>query len=237
MKVAILIAGLVRSYDKTFKNTFDKLINPNQKSYDIDVYIAFWEASHQRGDFNNLNIQELTEETKKSVVNSYNPKSFVIMENYVDKNEYFKKKSEDLEKKIGRLPYHPNPWLLYQNGIIAQSYTWNMVFSLIKEKYDIIFKSRFDVYFKDKINFDELNMDKLNCFNKVKQYHPFGDICLAGNPNIMKKIMVNYHHDMMSCNLPNFSPTSRLWPEDILQDYIFAHNIDTKMFNHLTDLI
>lgn len=236
MKIAILIPGLIRTYKKTYENLFKYLIDPNVNSNKIDIYLAFWDKTHNRGINENVDVKIIEKNEIESLVNIYNPKKYIVLNDYEEKNNVFKEKGLKMKNLIGN-PFHPDPKLLYQNGVFAQSYTWLKAFELIEESYDLIFKSRFDVIFLEKIFFQFLDLEKLNCFNKLSQHHPIGDICLAANELIMKKILLQYHTDLMNFKFPPISPTSRLWPEDILCDYVYFNKININLIKHKTDLI
>ena len=91
--------------------------------------------------------------------------------------------------------------MFIQNGIIAQSYGWNAVFSLIDDDYDIIVKTRFDLKYSKEIIFDNIDLNSFNCIGKSlkkqkeTQYQKLGitDYLFAGNYDTMKKVMSNYH--------------------------------------------
>ena len=45
-RVAILIPGLVRSFEKTYQNLFENIIQHNQEDYEFDIFLDIWDSSN-----------------------------------------------------------------------------------------------------------------------------------------------------------------------------------------------
>lgn len=229
-KVALLIPGLLRTYKKTSKFLFHNIIEPNKEEYDIDVYLGFWNYSHQRGDGGMRdNIEKISTKEVDEILDLYKPKKYIILDNYENKNKVeFPEVVDKIIETIGH-PNHPDGPSLIQNGLVAQTYTWYKTYSILEGDYDHVIKYRFDIA-TEKILFSELEDSVFNCAGPEHQYSQYNlaDALFSGNKELMEKIMFTYHEDIISNKIPNISDSyPNVFPEWILKDYL--HRNDVKI--------
>jgi len=237
MKIAILIPGLTRSYKKVYKSYNENVLKPNN-NHEIDTYLAFWTHTHVRDKRSNSGQKghrELGQEEIEDVIETYSPKKYLIMDDYKEKNKFFKKHTNPLASVIGKDKRHHNPYSLIQNGIIAQTYVWSKVFSLIENEYDLIVKSRFDIAYRKKVIFEDIDLHAFSCAGKTQkdrgktQWESYGicDILFAGNYDTMKKVMNDYHESVIDKTLLKNLP--RVTPEYMLKSLLNnRYNIPIK---------
>jgi len=216
-KIAILLPGLVRSYKKTYNNFTTNILKENSDKYEIDVFLAFWDYTHKRGPMGSkTEKRKLSQEEIEDIVKMYSPKKHIILTDYKDKNKMFEDKSKEIAKKMG-IPRHEDGIALIQNGILAQTYTWQKAFSLIDGEYDLVLKTRFDAA-SEKIDFDKIIDRHFNCSGPSHQFVQYGlaDVIFSSDHKTMHKIMSNYHNDAMENRL---SIPEKGYP-NIFQEYI-----------------
>tara|TARA_Y100001937_G_scaffold125827_1_gene193523 strand:- start:17890 stop:18615 length:726 start_codon:yes stop_codon:yes gene_type:complete len=228
MKVAILIPGLVRTYKQTYDNFLLNVIEPNKDEHEIDLFLAFWDHTHERGEAGKKdNIKQLEEEERQSILSLYSPKDYLIMDDYFHKNnQEFFEITEKLVKSIGT-PKHPDGNKLIQNAVVAQYYSWYKCYSLIKEDYDIIVKTRFDIT-TEKIYFNDFRENLFNCAGPPHQYpqYKLSDVFFASNQKNMKAIMDGMYCDILNDKLANISKLyPNVFPEYILKDLLKKQKI------------
>ena len=202
-KIAILIPGLVRSYKKTHHNFITNIVKENSDRYQIDVFLAFWDHTHKRGIMGTVTEKrKLSNEETENIVEMYSPKKYFIFTEYNNKNKIFEDKAKEIAEKIGT-PRHEDGNALIQNGILAQTYTWQKAFSLIDETYDLVLKTRFDAA-SEKIDFDQILDNHFNCSGPDHQFPQYGlaDVIFSSDYRTMQKVMSSYHKEAMDNKLP-----------------------------------
>ena len=244
MTIAITLSGLSRTYKKSLPSFHKNILLANKK-HDLDIYITVWDHTHERVEGAEkpneyaININKLPKNILKDVVESYSPKRHCIMDQYHEKNSFFTEHAKKLIKVVGT-PNHPQPNLLI-HSVIAQSYVWHRVFDLIDSNcdYDLIIKSRFDLDYKEPIVFDNFDINKVNCFGLAHQNFGVGDIVFGSNYKIMKKLMYQYHLDVLACDLRKTQDNHpNVFAEYILKDYIQQNNYDINcVSNNLLSII
>ena len=233
-KVAILLPGLVRTYKKTYKNFFSNIVEFNKDKYEIDIYLAFWNYTHQRGDLGaKEEVKKIDNKEIKEILDIYSPKNYLILEDYHHKNnKEFLDISKNIVKTIGT-PNHPDGASLIQNGLIAQTYSWYKAYSIIEGSYDLIFKFRFDSI-SEEILFDEIKYNYYNCAGPEHQYSQYGlaDIIFSGNQDLMYQIMFEYHCDIASNRIGNISNNyPNVFPEFVLKETLKKKQIPINYLN------
>lgn len=205
MKIALCLSGQIRSFDLVYQNLINNLIVPN----DCDVFYHTWHM------YDN-----------SKYINFYNPTD----------NKYVKYGSysyENVEKVINHLK--PVSFL-FEKPVIQQN-TKSMFYSVMKSnslkcqyenlmgfKYDIVIRSRSDIFFPDKVVLDSNSVSDNVIY---LSYRPGGcggvnDAFAYGNSIIMDKyshIYSEYEH------------TSRIrqpCPEGIIFDFLRQTNIKVK---------
>jgi hypothetical protein len=234
MKVAVLIPGLLRTYKQTYSNFFCKIIEPNKNKHKIDLFLAFWDHTHKRGERGvNQNIVKINKEEQEKLIDLYKPKNYIIMDKYFKKNnEIFPSICDSLIEKIGS-PKHPDGKKLIQNAVVAQYYSWFKCFSLIDRSYDIVIKTRFDIL-TEEVHFERFKKNCFNCSGPAHQYPQYGlaDVFFASNYDNMKTIMNRMYLDVIDGRVPNISDLyPNVYPEYILKDYLRRNDIKVNYLN------
>ena len=163
MRIAILLSGHVRSYQKTLNNFEQNFINNLEEAgHEYDVFISTWDndgmkragGGHSQELTNNsVNIAKL----KNSLNKSYQPKKLEIEEN----NDYLfvKKHVGKILKKYPKLKNEKIRYNVKQHveGILCQLYKIKKSFNLIDDisQYDVIVKYRFDLFIKNKVDWSD----------------------------------------------------------------------------------
>ena len=233
-KVAILIPGLLRTFEKTSEYYLKNIIEPNINDYEIDIYLGFWNHSHKRGDGGNRNeVKKINNDKIDTILRIYNPKKYIILDDYDDKNKiYFPEVTRNIIDTIGT-PKHPDGTSLIQNGLIAQTYTWFKTYSLLEGEYDYVVKSRFDIA-TEKISFSEFEESQFNCAGPKHQHEQYdlADAFFASNQIVMERLMNKYHLDIVNNRIPNISEIyPNVFPEYILKDYLLRNDIKINYLN------
>ena len=233
-KIAILLPGLLRTYDKTSQHFFQNIIKPNQEKYLIDTYLGFWNYTHKRGD-NGLReeVQTVDKDQIEEILDLYKPKEYIVLDDYEAKNSIeFPNIVSNIIETLGR-PNHPDGDSLLQNGLVAQTYTWHRTYSLLKESYDYVMKTRFDIA-TEKIFFDDFIPEKFNCAGPTHQFSQYklADTLFCSNQKTMENIMYKYHEDIIKDKIPNISESyPNVFPEYVLKDYLKRNNIKINYLN------
>jgi hypothetical protein len=240
MRVAILIPGLLRTYKQTYNNFFSNIIEPNKNEHEIDLFLAFWDHTHKRGESGiNQNIVGINKKEQQEVLELYKPKNYIVMDRYFEKNnEIFPNICDNLIKKIG-LPKHPDGKKLIQNAVVAQYYSWFKCFSLINEQYDIVVKTRFDITI-EALSFSKLKNDYFNCSGPAHQYpqYELADVFFASNYENMKLIMNKMYLDVVDSKIPNISNLyPNVFPEYVIKDYLIRNKIKVNYLHKKVDII
>ncbi len=170
MKVAVCYRGHLRTLDKTFDNQKEYLF----QDHDVDFFCHTWDAYPDQIQYLKDVVKPkrlLVEETKKLEINPY---SSMRVGNYFDTTENFSRNKKLGDGYLQSMPYN----------VLSLLYSLNKVNSLRKEysqsnniKYDSIIVIRPDIYFYDKFNYNETNLDEIN----ISWYENIGDH--LNNPN------------------------------------------------------
>ncbi len=143
MKIAVCLSGMMRNFENTY---------PNFKKHIIDQHmpdIFFCGYPNSKG----------LEYCREKLISFYNPKDFILNEY----NEEIRKKicnNEDIFKNNVRTETKINNFLsqlynIYQSDILRQKYELKNNF-----KYDVVIRSRIDVFYFKKFELEELLMAK-----------------------------------------------------------------------------
>ena len=207
MKVAILIAGYLRTIEKTSINLKNKIFSSFPKNTEIDTYIYKSRDEHEKDRyFNPKNTQNFDQ-----IINSLKPKKILFGSNqFLDPN-----------MSINNLK---NYWLKF--------YKLFRLLKSKKKKYDLIIKLRADVVFKYKQKFDNpkiwantitipqktlLDKKKLDNNNDMS----ISDIYAFGNFTLMDKY-INFYKNID--NLVSRYGSNKI-PETYLSYYLNDNNI------------
>ena len=238
-KVAILIPGLVRTYKKTQHIFFTNIIDKNRDSFKIDIYLAFWGYTHQRGPLGSkTEVRPIDDSELNEILKLYNPKGYLVLDDYEKKQEEFAYYADKIAKKIG-IPKHPDGVSLIKNGILAQTYTWKVAFELIDEEYDFVLKYRFDAA-SEALNFKEMRDSEFNCAGPSHQHAQYGiaDVVFGSDLRTMSKIMTGYYNLAIGNSLPNpEGGHPNVYQEYILKEFLKQNKIPINYLNKRVHII
>jgi hypothetical protein len=198
MKVAILLTGHSRDYNKTFDSLKKNVLDV----YDCDVYLNTWDVnqtSPDRGINRTFNIPEKAFDTQ-SLITKYQPYlknyNFESWDSYTN-NRFpsisFLDRPDDVFKVNERAIYHGSFWV---ERLRDQWWMINKGWKLIDnpEQYDVIFRMRFDL----QINHIQFKKAKFVVPKSEVEFHKIGthwsDHMAYGESDSMEKYCNMFHH-------------------------------------------
>ena len=195
MKIAIVISGRLTSYDKHYQGIMENLV----QDYDVDFYAGISE-------------EPINKRLLDGFLKMYKPVAWAVS----DKPLF----DIDFKKEKERLPKNAAP----PQSTVYQARNRDKSRSLLmksKVKYDWIISTRADVYYKNKLNYDELDADKVN----IPEGANFGGIqdkiAIAKKPLILRYLnMYDY--------LPEYIKKKNLQAEKALNNYLKTFKIPVK---------
>ena len=209
MKVALFLTGHIRTFEKTKQSLLNLF-----KEQELDIYCCTWDNN---GHYSISNKFEL--EIKKELILS--EKQF----NLQKKTFKFEDRNHDIFKTCKRAAEHGEYWI---NRLMAQWYCVQKSFDLLEnyEEYDLIFRSRYDILFSEKIIFKKNNF--LNV--PINKHHVYNDHFAYGSPVIMKKYSNLYDAYLEMYRKSNVDIS---YAEKMLKFYIEDYcKIKTSFFNY-----
>ncbi len=213
MKAAIILPGLTRTYQATYKNFYDNIISAN-KDWQIDIYSAFWDKTHTRGNKNIPSFIVNVDSTK--VINTYNLTNYVTLD-YDFKQSEFLKQAERIHPLF---PKNHSNIEFCRNGILSQFYTWKQAVNLIPvdNDYDLVLKTRFDIIYNSPVNFISLDT---SCMSSEGKWHDqfMLDFTFASSYENMAKLL-NQCYDKVNNNSFVSSFSKLAIPESILTSLV-----------------
>ena len=221
MRVAILLTGFSRTFEKVFF-TIEELIH----IYNADVYIATWDVSDNR----------LTKEIISSEVTRYVFKDVPnLMACSIFDLEYYTKnkipfvqnnRSDDVMITDPRAIEHGTYWA---DRCRDQWYLVNEGFKSIISEYDVILRTRLDIAYK---NIELYKSDELIIPADIGGWD-FSDHLAFGNHAVMKKYCTFYKHMQGIYDKHNVDPTHAV---NFLKFYISNYGTPTgyKIDNNIT---
>jgi len=224
MKVAILLPGLIRNIDKTYKSFFANVIESNPKCK-IDIYSAFWNKTHIRKRIEKNNIpSSIVSIDSTKVVSTYNPIDYTVL-NYDFKQPKF---LEQAEKIHPLFPKKHSNIEFCRNSILSQFYTWKQAVNLIpvNNDYDLVLKTRFDIIHTSPIDFASLDPSCMSAGGKWGEKFMI-DFAFASSYRNMVKLL-NQCYDKVNDNSFVSSFSKLAIPEVILTTLIEDLNIPIK---------
>ena len=221
MKVAILLPGLIRHIDKTYKSFYTNIIEPNPECQ-IDIYSAFWDKTHVRGTNNTPSSIANIDSTK--IIDIYNPVNHTILDYKLKQSEFLKKAEEIyplFPKSYGNVEF-------CRNGMLSQFYTWKQTINLIpvNNNYDLVLKTRFDVVHTFPIDFSSLDTSCISAGEKWENKFMI-DFAFASSYENMVEVL-NQCYDKVNDNSFTSSFLELAIPESILTTIIKNLNIPIK---------
>jgi hypothetical protein len=165
MKIAVCYRGYLRTLSKTFENQKKYLFQENE----IDFFCHTWNSYPEEIQYVRDIIKPkrlLIDEIKKFEINPYN--TMEITNNIIDISSDYGKHKRLSNGYLQSIPYN----------VLSMMYSLNQVNNLCKEysqlnsiKYDAIIILRPDIYFYDKLEYNEVDLQKIN----ISWYENIGD--------------------------------------------------------------
>lgn len=226
MKIAILLPGQTRTYNKCYQNFLKHFEN-----YECDIYSSVWDIqgkvkkkNYDDKIGNKYFSDEPTSEIVEDLRMMYNFKSFEIesYDGWLESNLKHIEKFKENHPSVNRS--------MLTNGIFAQYYKIKKTFDMIKNpnQYDIIVKYRYDIV-SDEI--DLVQNNKLNC-GKLTDLNFPTDWYFYGNPNVMLKAcnMYEWLEELQPYNPREVSNDRQTTytPEQILGFFVKNKNIEVN---------
>jgi hypothetical protein len=215
MKVAVIIAGVPRTYLKTFNN-FLKMLN----GMDVDIFIFSWYEYYDKG-----------------IIDTYNPKKITLQPYHIfsdfidDKIDFFKTLKWD--KTQGFRKGHFN----LKTGVMAQWYGVHQCFNSIDDphQYDLILRYRFDWCPEFSIDWDEVQeiCKKEICYSGWKIHgtgnYKINDMFAIGNVFNMRVYTSLYKYMMNDTYVNGIEENNCFIPEFLMAYHLHYHNIPVHM--------
>lgn len=209
MKVAVVLTGFCRNYEKTYENLYRYIL----EKYNADIFISSWDVIQHRPvnwDSNNptSNYQIPTSALDvDSVIGLYNKNKNLISYNFENWENFCKNRfnfldiSNNYNFQINqRAKYHGSFWV---ERLRDQWYVVKKGWDLIKnpKQYDVILKIRFDLLINDiELNPNRFTIPSLDIVERVGIN--YCDYLAYGTPTQMKKYM-NLFDSIEKINLIN----------------------------------
>lgn len=92
-KLAICFFGHLRTYKQTYQSFFENIIKPNEKEWDIDIFIHTWDEFEKSGftwhnHFKELDRKKVEQKDITEVESIYKPKKFLVETLMQDRGEW-----------------------------------------------------------------------------------------------------------------------------------------------------
>jgi hypothetical protein len=221
MRVAILLTGFSRTFEKVFF-TIEELI----RRYNADVYIATWDVSDNRLT-KEIISSEVTRDIFKDVPNLMSCSIFDLEHYNKNKIPFIQNdRSDDVMVTDPRAIEHGTFWA---NRCRDQWYLVNEGFKSIISEYDIILRTRLDIAYK---NIELYKSDELIIPADIGGWD-FSDHLAFGNHTVMKKYCTFYKHMQDIYDKHNVDPTHAV---NFLKFYISNYGTPSehKIDNNIT---
>lgn len=196
MKIALLLTGFARQYNKSFLSIKKYLLD----KYDVDIYISSWDKIEKKYNPHSLRKNPEQQQLKYLSANfihkiyannlvkcklhnyeEYYQNRFSPIKFIDRKNDVFKNNQKAIDLGSFWVERLRDQWYIVQQG-------WNLIEN--KQQYDIFFRIRFDIY---------LLTFRIQDFNLVVTYPEFEDLALSdylayGNYESMNKYCNMFDH-------------------------------------------
>ena len=158
-KIAILLSGRLTSYDKHYQNIMENLV----QDYDVDFYAG-------------ISTEPINKRLLDGFLKMYKPVAWKYSDKPLLDIEWDKVKANKEMENIKK-----NPMMMWRNRDNVRSL-------LMKSKvnYDWIISTRPDVFYKEKLNYSDLEADKIN-IPRLADYGGYQDkIAIAKKPLMLE---------------------------------------------------
>ena len=218
MKIAILLSGHVRSFQKTHKN-FEKRFLNNLKSagHEYDIYISTWDTDGEKSQLGGgsapIFVKDLdTDLVAPELLRIYNPIKLEVEATppqdflkFAILAKSLRRKYPKLNNKIQSEKHRRLNSPKHIKGVLSQLYKIKKAYELIEEpnEYDIIIKYRFDLFIEDLVDWENeefINRISTALYLRTKnKIYPdgttsWGDTMVMGPPDLMKYFCLAYDY-------------------------------------------
>jgi hypothetical protein len=233
MKIAILISGHLRNYEKCYYNLKINLLDLLQE-HDIDIFFHTWNT------INYTIKDEISEEEKKKIIKLFNPKKYEFEDDLKTRDKIILNKNFN-NLNLLKYCYNSNSIELIKSQI--NQYYGRYKANLLKKEYeretnityDFVVSTRFDVCFLDPISADYFYNSKntilcpvghnLMCtYNNKKFVSCFNKECMILT-NLNSNILLNFYTKINDiCDtIYNFINDNTI---DINDPFIYLKSVD-----------
>ena len=155
MKVAVCLSGQLRSWKDCHESLFNNIIHPT----DADLYVYAWDWNHSR--CKKYEIHPVTKRfdindgTTDEFLNIYKPRKykFVSCEDFLTNSNFGTLYSNNL------LHQYPDDDRFALDRMMCMFYSISKCFNMLDfSAYDVIFRCRTEINYKEKINEDHLSL-------------------------------------------------------------------------------
>tara|TARA_S200002703_G_scaffold104927_1_gene91047 strand:+ start:1478 stop:2197 length:720 start_codon:yes stop_codon:yes gene_type:complete len=220
-KIALCISGQARKYDISYKSLYENILKDNQ----VDIFIHTWkDYDIKSSDFGNGGYQYTMDDSKyDELLKLYNPKSYLLEDPITFEASGFK-----------------DPvWRQSLNNSLSMYYSIHKSISLVKDDYDYVIRTRFDLdYNKLPIDYseNEICIPKWYTDHRVqdKGYYDIFAIGSKNNMNIYSQVfsyLISYitlDQNFRNYLQNNYFEDSPLRNEYILKWHLLKNNIKVK---------
>lgn len=170
MRIAICIAGYMRSYEELFNNFSRFILNPiKEQGHSYDIFISTYDELNSKSSFSykegaNFNYKRFNLEHIREL---YNPKS-INVENFDSISEVFNIQNFDRLIDLNKLNHN-----IHDNGILFglsmhyKRYLCNQLkiqYEMVNLfKYDLVLLIRPDIFWLKPLNVESLDKNKIYC--------------------------------------------------------------------------
>jgi hypothetical protein len=167
-RVAILIPGLVRSFEKTYQNLFENIIQNNQQDYEFDIFLDIWDLSNSKvSEFDRRGIN--SDRDYRENTSSKNIDCNLLKEVYNPTYIGIEKSSDLYFSRFKKYQTNNIPM-----AVFSQFYKIHKCIRAVNDhsflndkNYDVFIRTRFDLE-TDKINLNEFSFDKIDIYSELK---------------------------------------------------------------------
>lgn len=167
-RVAILIPGLVRSFEKTYQNLFENIIQHNQEDYEFDIFLDIWDSS-------NSNISEFyrrgvnSERDYRDAISNENIDCSLLKKIYNPTYMGVEKSSDLYFNRFKKYQTNNIPM-----AVFSQFYKIHKCIRAINDhlflnntNYDVFIRTRFDLE-TNKIDLNKFDFNKVDVYSEIK---------------------------------------------------------------------
>jgi len=167
-RVAILIPGLVRSFEQTYQNLFENIIHNNQQDYEFDIFLDVWDLTNSKvSEFDRRGIN--SDRDYRENISNKNIDCNLLKQLYNPTYMGIEKSSDLYFSRFKKYQTNNIPM-----AVFSQFYKIHKCIRAVNDhsflnniNYDVFIRTRFDLE-TDKINLNEFSFDKIDIYSELK---------------------------------------------------------------------